>query len=257
MSISLKLAWAVIPAVMNAGILFAQETDSDQSRRNTIKYHIVSTAIYTKSLVLSYERITKRNQSFAIMAGYVQFPELVKSGTTVSIKDNNSRNGLTLGGEYRFYLKKENKYAAPHGVFIGPYGNMYYFGNDRNILIKSSGGTSTTEAILKSDLAVANVGFQLGYQFVFKDRWTVDLVFIGPSVSNYALKLKLDGNYDVSEEDIIKDEILSALVDRFPLLKELLTDKEIELQGKSSAFAPGFRYQLNVGYRFGKSHPKR
>jgi hypothetical protein len=83
------------------------------------------------------------------------------------------------------------------------------------------------------------------------------VVFIGPSVSNYSLKIKLDGSYDVNEEETIKDEILLALLDRFPLIKELLTDKEIDLRGRSSKLAPGFRYQLNVGYRFGKSNHKK
>jgi hypothetical protein len=235
----------------------AQINDLPQVRRNTLKYHVVSTAVYTKSLVLSYERITKSNQSFAIMAGYVQFPELKKIGSAIKVEDDKRKNGLTIGGEYRFYLKKENKYPAPHGVFIGPYTNLYHFGNDRSLSITSSDGSSTTQPLLKSDLKILNVGFQLGYQFVFNDRWSIDVVFIGPSVSNYSLKIKLDGSYDVNEEETIKDEILVALLDRFPLIKELLTDKEIDLRGRSSKLAPGFRYQLNVGYRFGKSNHKK
>jgi hypothetical protein len=201
---------------------------------------------------MSYERITKPNQSFSVMAGYVQFPKLKSMGDKIEVKDNVSKNGMTFGADYRFYLRKENKYPAPHGVFIGPYANMYVFGNDRQLSINSSDGSPPTDATLKSDLSIFNVGFEMGYQFVFNNRWTLEFIFLGPSISRYSLDLKLDGDFDIDEEDIIKDELLLALLDRFPLIKELLTDKEINLRGRSNTWAPGFRYQLNVGYRFGK-----
>jgi len=232
--------------------VLAQQSESDATRRNTLKYHVGSLALFPKSFVMSYERLTKPNQSFSVMAGYVQFPKLNKKGAIIEVKDNVSKNGLTIGGDYRFYLQKENKYPAPHGVFIGPYANMYHFANNRNLNITSSDGTSKTQASLISDLNIINIGFEMGYQFVFNDRWSLEFIFIAPSVSRYWLDLKLDGNYDVNEEDIIKDELLSALIDNFPLIKDLLTDKEIKLQGRTNTWAPGFRYQLNVGYRFGK-----
>ena len=125
---------------------FAQEADDGLDRRNTIKYHLISSALYSKSMVLSYERIVKPNQSFAVMAGYVQFPTVVKLGSLIQVDDDNSKNGLMVGGEYRFYLKKENKYPAPHGVFIGPYANFYKFGNDRMLSVDDPDGGTPTQA---------------------------------------------------------------------------------------------------------------
>ncbi len=91
----------------------------------------------------------------------------------------------------------------------------------------------------------------MGYQFVINNRWTIDMVFIGPSLSRYHLKARLDGDFDFDEEDLIEHELLLGLLERFPLLKELLEDEEIDLQGSNNKWAPGFRYQLNLGYRFG------
>jgi hypothetical protein len=221
-------------------------------RRNIIKYNAGAMALYPKSLVWSYERLTKPNQSFSIVAGYLQFPELKKRGNLIEIKDNVTKNGFTLGGEYRFYLEKENKYKAPHGVFIGPYLNMYHFDNKRKLSVSSSDGSTTTEASLNSKLNIVNVGFQMGYQFLFKDRWTLEFIFMGPALSRYSIDLKLSGNYDVDEKKILADELLTTLVDKFPIIKELLSDKEIKIDGQTNTWAPGFRYQFNVGYRFGK-----
>jgi hypothetical protein len=231
--------------------LVAQDQVDSLGRRNSIKYHSVTQVLYSNTLVLSYERIVKPHQSFAVMAGYIKFPTLANLGSNIDVEKDNSKNGFMLGGEYRFYLKKENKYQAPHGVFIGPYLNLYDFGNDRTITIPSEDETPT-QVKLSTDITVVNLGFQLGYQFVINNRWTIDMVVIGLSVSNYNLKANIDGNISPSDEDLVKGELLEALLERFPVLEDLLEDKEIDVRGTNSAWAPGFRYQLNFGYRFGK-----
>jgi hypothetical protein len=166
------------------------------------------------------------------------------------VTDNTKHSGYVVGGEYRFYLKKENKYQAPHGVFIGPYANYFFFNNER----KFTSQDGLSEAILDSKINVLNVGFQLGYQFVIKNRWTIDMIFLGPSASRYSLGLDLSGNFD--DESVLENEIIAALVDRFPLIKDLITDKNVDLHGTTSSWSGGFRYQLNVGYHFGR-HKKR
>jgi hypothetical protein len=230
----------------------AQKKDSIQLRHNTIKLNLVSSAIFTNSVVFSYERVTKRNQSWVLTAGVMRFPTLADFGSSIHVKDETKKTGFVLGGEYRFYLKKENKYPAPHGVYIGPYTNYYLFSNDRNLTYTSSDGQTTTSALLKTDISVLNIGAQVGYQFVIKNRWTIDLVIFGPSVAYYGMKLNLDGDFDLTEEEILENEILAALTDRFPLIKDLLTDKDVKLQGTNSSWSAGFRYQLNVGYHFGR-----
>ena len=228
------------------------QKDSTQNRLNTIKLNLVNNILYRNSAVFSYERVIKPHQSWSAMLGVVKFPILANFGSSIKVKKDDRQAGFVAGGEYRFYFKKENKYLAPRGVFLGPYTNFFYFGNDRKLAFTSANTGNVTEAILKSDITALNVGIQLGYQFVIKDRWTIDMIFMGPSVSRYAMKLALDGNYDLSDEDIYEDEILAGLVDRFPVIKDLLTDQSVTLNGKSSRWGAGFRYQLNVGYRFGR-----
>jgi len=230
----------------------AQKGDSTVQRRNTIKLNLITSAIFQNSTALSYERVTKPNQSWVITVGNMRFPTLADFGSSIHVKDETQKSGFLVGGEYRFYLKKENKYPAPHGVYIGPYVNYYLFKNSRNLEYTSPDDQTTSSAILKTDINVLNIGAQLGYQFVIKNRWTIDMVIFGPSMAHYSMKLGLDGDFEITEEEILENEILTALTDKFPIIKDLITDKDVTLQGRNSTWSAGFRYQLNVGYHFGR-----
>jgi hypothetical protein len=230
----------------------AQKQDSVPVRLNTIKFNLVSSALFKNSAVLSYERVTKPNQSFAVMAGVVFFPTFRDFGSTIKVKDDTKKNGFVFGGEYRFYLAKENKYAAPHGVHVGPYINYFHFLNDRSLTFTSSDGQTTSNALLSTEINILNIGAQLGYQFIIGNRWAIDLIFIGPSVSQYGMKVDLGGGFDADEEAILENEIVAALVKRFPLIKDLITDQTVQLHGTTQQWSAGFRYQMNVGYHFGR-----
>jgi hypothetical protein len=229
--------------------VLAQEAPIPSQRKNTIKVDLTSHFWYSNAFGLSYERITKPNQSFAITLGYQEFPRTSRLGQNIAVKEDRDKNGYKFGGEYRFYLKKENKYAAPRGVYLGPYFSGHSFSNERVLEIDNDG--TPEEAILKSKLAIFNLGFQLGYQFVLNNRWTIDVVFIGPSLSNYRYNLTLGGNYTFDPEDI-QNEVILDLLDRFPLLEEVISENEATSSGKLDAWAYGYRYQLLVGYHFGR-----
>jgi len=182
------------------------------------------------------------------MLGYVEFPTLGSLGSSISVQKNSKNNGYVVGGEYRFYSKKENKYATPHGLYWGPFTNYFHFSNERQLLLTASNGT-VTSATLNTDISALNIGVQLGYQFVWKSRWTLDMVVFGPSISRYGLKSSLTG--DLSQEAILGNALAAALANRFPLIKDLLTDQQVDVKGSTTRWSSGFRYQLNIGYRFG------
>ena len=118
------------------------------SRSNTVKLDLTSQMLYSKAFIMSYERVTKAHQSFAVTAGYHTFPTLVDVGSNIHVTDDNKRSGFVLGAEYRFYLAKENKFAAPHGVYLGPYMTYHQFSNNRDIEITNDDGT-VSQAILE------------------------------------------------------------------------------------------------------------
>ena len=226
------------------------QSDSLVSRRNTIKYLLLNGLTFPNAGAISYERVTKPHQSIALTVGYIEFPKLGEFGSGIRVASTNRHTGFLAGLEYRYYLRKENKYKAPHGVFVGPYTNLFAFHNDRAI----SNADGTSQATLISKITAFNIGAQAGYQFIIGNRWAIDMVFAGPAIARYGLNLKLDGDFDA--EDALENELVEALADRFPLIKDLITDKEVKLNKKNSSWSAGFRYQINVGYHFGRTRKK-
>ncbi|HYI77583.1 MAG TPA: DUF3575 domain-containing protein [Chryseolinea sp.] len=247
--IPIKIALLLL-FITNVEIVTGQ--DVSQLRRNTIKLDLTSNLLFRNAFNLSYERVRRPDQTYAITLGYHEFPKLTSLGNSIQTTDDSKKqNGFKVGGEYRFYLKKENKYQAPHGVYIGPYASYLNFNNERDLRITADDGT-VYNTFFKSNINVLNIGFQAGYQFVINDRFSIDLAFIGPSISRYSAKFNLDGDFDIDDEYEYQNEILKALVDRFPLLDELIKDKEVDRNGKMDTWSFGYRYQVLVGYRFGR-----
>lgn len=229
----------------------AQES-ADSSRRNVIKIDITSYWLYRNAIVFAYERVTKNkpHQTWGITAGYQQFPNLSGSDLdSINVKKEYSASGFKLGGEYRFYLQKENKYRAPHGVYIGPYTTLHNYSNNRHLEVPNNG--TLEYADLKTRLNILNIGVQLGYQFVLNNRWTIDLVFVGPSFSYYSASMKLDGDYTF-DPDEISNEILLAMMDQFPAFNELINEGEFNSSGRIDTWGYGYRYQFQIGYHFGR-----
>lgn len=218
-------------------------------RRNTIKIDLTGNLIYSNQYNLSFERVVKQNQSYVVTLGYQEFPRIVNFGENIEGKREENRSGYKVGGEYRFYLKKENKFSAPKGVYIGPYVTALGFKSDRGIIY--TGSDLPEEADLRSRLNILSIGAQLGYQFVFNDRWSIDLVLIGPSFSKYNFKAKLEGDFEFDAEDV-QNEILQGLLNKFPILEELLDKKVLDSSGTLDTWALGYKYQFLIGYRFGK-----
>jgi hypothetical protein len=244
-----KILILLLITTSSTTVIQAQEADQSVQRRNTIKLELVSNMIYRNAIILAYERVTKPNQSFGITAGYQEFPKLTSLGSNIKSVNTVSRSGFKLAGEYRFYLQKENKFRAPRGVYIGPFLSFHDFRNARTIEVDSDGVPEQVK--LNTTFNILNIGAQLGYQFVFGNRWTLDLVLIGPSVSNYKAKLSIDGDYTFDIEDV-QNEILLKLIDEFPLLEEVLTDQEVTSSGRMDSWSFGYRYQFLVGYHFGR-----
>jgi hypothetical protein len=225
-------------------------------RRSTIKLDITSYWLYRNAIVFSYERIPKNKpyQSWAITGGFQQFPTLLGTySDSIMVTKDLSASGFKLGAEYRFYLQKENKYRAPHGVYIGSYTSFHNYMNRRALEINNDGVPEYAE--LETNLNILNLGVQLGYQFVLNDRWTIDLTFIGPSVSNYSANLRWDGNFTFDPDDIT-NEVILALMDRFPAFDELINEGEFSSSGKTNTWAYGYRYQFLIGYHFGRRKGK-
>jgi len=230
--------------------------DSSYHHKNNIKINLSPYIIYDNPIVLSYERSVSKYQTFSITAGTLKFPSLgLLDISNVQFRNEKSASGYTFGGDYRFYLKKENKYMAPHGVYLGPYFSYFNFSNGRSATFTDSAGNQS-DFDLSTKISLLNIGIELGYQFVIWDRLTIDLIMIAPSLTSYVAYFNLNGNINGAHEGQINQEVLQAILNHFPFLNKLVSNKNISYSGvansRNAVWAPGLKFSIFLGYRFGK-----
>src|SRR5580765_3200407 len=156
----LILAVYLVPVFQHP--LPAQDTTKlDKELKNTIHYNITNPVIFGGgSIIFGYERILKNYRSFSINIGQANFPTLsIVTDDSVRDKRLQGKAGFHISGDYRFYFAKHNKYAAPRGVYMGPYYSYNYFKNEHSWEIrKRSGEITAVES--KTTLNVHTLGLE-------------------------------------------------------------------------------------------------
>ena len=214
--------------------------------KNTLKINLTSWILYKNGVQLNYERVLSSKRSFTVFGGIIQFPmPTVISNSSLSFDKNKKKSGYSFGADYRFYLAKENKYAAPRGVYLAPFVSYYHFNNERN-------GKDTLNndfLTLNTTVGFFNVGCELGYQFVIHNRFVIDCVLLGPGLSSYNFNVKLYGNTGGDQSEKVQ-AIIQALKEKFPLLNDITKSSGFSSSGVSNFWSLGFRYAIHIGYRF-------
>lgn len=244
--------------LVSATKLCAQTTDAvvepEREFKNTIRFNVTNPMIFGgKSIIFGYERQLKNNRSFSINAGQAALPNF-ENGFSDEFRSKTvlSEGGFHISGDYRFYLSKINKYGAPRGVYIGPYYSYNRFSKGHDWEYTEEG--ATTAKTINSDLSlkIQQIGFELGYQFVFWKRFSVDLILLGPGVASYKVKAEVGGNITDEERQLFLEKLNQALKDKFPGYSGSVGDGngEFEKKGTRNTTSLGYRYMINLGYRF-------
>ena len=239
-------------AVLQQSLLAQDKPDQEKNRKNTVRVNLTNPLIFgDRSIILGYERVTKPNQSFSVNFGLTSFPKLGILGSD-SLKANKDveNGGINFSADYRFYLAKENKYPAPRGVYIGPYYSFNSFKRTNSWSVKSSNGSPQQVVESELKLNVHTIGFEMGYQFIFKDRITLDMVLFGPGLGFYNMKATIGGN--LSEADKIKfyEKLNDALAEKFPGYGLVVDEEGFKKTGVEKKSTFGYRYMIQFGFRF-------
>ncbi len=216
---------------------------------NILKYSISSYALYPSSFHLGYERILNKNKSFYIFGAFNEFPvKLNVNLTNTNFTDSRNKSGFNIGGEFRFYLSQENKYNAPHGIYLAPYISFYQFGTENTLTHTDSARSQSV--IVNSQISLFNVGLELGYQFVVFKRFVIDAEMFGPSLTTYSFQVKMNGELNGMDQIETLKAVLDALKAKFPLLNDISTSKEVYKSGVLTTKFPsaGFRYAVSIGF---------
>jgi hypothetical protein len=254
-SISNKALFAAFLLITGMSFLFTsygQDSIPEQKNlKNTIRINLTNPMIFgTDCFMFGYERTVGNHQSFSINTGRFSMPRLISINTD-SIKDitkDNKSSGFHMSMDYRFYLSKENKYNAPHGVYIGPYAT--YNSYSRDYRLESSAESFTGELNANMKFQVATIGFQLGYQFIFWNRVTLDMILFGPGLGRYKLETELSTNLDPDQESELFQKINDAIKDKIPGFSRVIDSGTFEKTGSYNKSGAGFRYVVMLGFRF-------
>lgn len=228
--------------------VFSQSAPRDF--KNSVKFNVTNMLLYDNSYQFSYERIIKENQSLNFFVGYQEFPLITIDLDDVNFDKKSNRTGFSVGADYRFFLGNINKYKGPRGVYLAPFVSFFQFGTDRDISYTNPDTGVVSNTNLSSKLNLTNFGGELGYQFVLWDRFVIDCVLFGPSLTRYNYNVKLDNDIPGLDENEMFQKIIEAMKNKFPGIEGITGDEGIERKGVQSVTAVGFRYNISIGYRF-------
>jgi hypothetical protein len=220
--------------------------------RNVIKFNptpMLLQFVEIRNVTLGYERLISRNMSLSLQAGYLVFPRLIRDTlSSLAIITNRKKNGVNLAFDYRYYPFQRNARPAPDGLYIGGYLSYYgYRFRDDLVLLNPSGDPNGS---MTGKLNILNLGIELGYQFIFWKRFSVDLLLFGPSFTYSHGYFGVDGDLSQSEISDLDKELVQKLLERFPMLGVLYSGDKLEFTGSRSSFGVGFRYSIQLGFHF-------
>ena len=239
-----------------ANMLYAQSTNTDsawkESYKNIIRYNLSGPIVFGfgNYIIFGYERIVNPRQSFSINVGGVAFPKSAFISIDSFSLDKDTRNkGVNMSFDYRFYLQHENKYNIPHGAYAGPYISYNHF-NRTNDWTFQQGSMEQKPVTTTTKFNIFTIGAELGYQFVFWKRLAIDLVLVGPGISVYQLKTKIEGDLTEEQKANLHSAVLQVTTQKFPGMNYVFADEEFDANGVLRTTSFGFRYMIHIGFMF-------
>lgn len=226
------------------------QKDSLKVLKNTIRFNITNPMLFGADFnVIGYERVIYKHQTASISFGRIGFPSFLGIDfDSLRIVGQEHSGGFNISFDYRFYLKKENKYVAPRGVYIGPY---YAFNHFKRDLVWDLSEMGYPAQINTSFALTANlVGAQLGYQFILWNRISIDMILMGPGAWFFKLKSDFDTSLSAEDEALLLEKLNTMLQDKFPGSDLVLQGGGFEAKKTTSTGTMGFRYMINLGFRF-------
>ncbi len=211
---------------------------------NTIKFNPTPMLVSSpNNITFSYERMINSKTSICIQVGYLEFPTLFADTVFKIITiHKGTKNGINVALDYRYYPFQRNRRPAPDGLYLGAYLSYYgfQFKNGFDIL----NDTLVQNGHINGKLNMVNLGAELGYQFIFWKRLSLDLILFGPSLSMMNGSLEIVGNLDENHIKNLDSELAQRLMDRFPLVRSLVTGEDLKFSGSKTSVGTGFRYSI-------------
>ena len=250
-----KLSIIVLLMLLAASIgsfsaLGQSREDSSKVFKNTIRLNITNPMIFgERNVLLGYERVVGEHQSFSVNTGLFSLPRFTSfNADSIALLDGSESFGYSLAADYRFYLKKENKFNAPRGIYIGPYYAYNYFERKNSWTLNTSDFEGGIDTRLRLNAHL--IGGELGYQFVIRERFSIDLILFGPGVWFYKVKTNLSTDLSEEDEAMLIEKLNEILAEKLPGNEILIKPGENISKKSVTTSSLGLRYVINIGFRF-------
>ena len=222
----------------------------DSVKRNIIRWNLTPMMVNITNVTFGYERILSNNRSFSMNAGLLLFPRFLNNDSLeISYVKHGSRLGFTTAADYRIYLTKKNLNPAPEGVYIGPYISYYQYSFDSELRVVDNEDVINDIGV-DATFKMFSLGFELGYQFLFWDKMTLDLIMVGPSITYYYAHIDLTGSLGIDEDSDIYEYVENQVFEKYPWIEHFASANAINTGGSFDKFGMGFRYVIQIGYHF-------
>ncbi len=218
--------------------------------KNTVRINLTNPMIFgDKFNVLGYERVIKDYQTASIGIGRFSFPKFsLIDKDSIKLERNVNDKGFNFSLDYRFYLQKENRHKAPRGVYIGPFYSYNYFSRENHWDLNLASATTTVDT--KTVMNMNSVGFQLGYQFIFWNRVSLDLILVGPAMWFFNVKTDVSTSLSAENEELLFETLNEAIKEKFPNSNVAFDGEGFKKKGSFNTKTFGYRYMFNLGFRF-------
>lgn len=223
----------------------AQEKDS-LFYHNHLKWNVLGLTFNNVSMM--YERILDDKWSLALGGAYKWgsgLPELMGIGNLLFSSETRGVRGYSLSPALRYYPGISNCGAGTSGFYAGLYGRYSNYRSD--MMFAYWTGSEYADVSMDASLRELGIGIQIGYQAIFKGRYTLDVMFAGPRFSFYRVGYNVDSEY--------AQEFLPYLEDQINERLEWLGEEPIEIpssntNGSFNFNYKAFRYAIAVGVMF-------
>jgi len=184
-----------------------------------------------------------------VSLGYRPFPEILNIDDKLTMENERKSGGFSVHAEYRFYFSKRNTKSAPDGLYWGPFLSYLQVGAINNYIFYE-GDLVKDQIEIKTKLYIPMAGIKLGYQFIIKERFSIDLELLGPAYGMYAVKFEALNHIDGTIENEYLKILVERLISKYPGVGDFMEDKEYTYKNSMTTSSIGFNYAIRLGYVF-------
>lgn len=219
------------------------------AQKNNIKLNLTNLGF--GHATLAYERAVAKNHSLGIQLGYHTNSKTISNSaieplTKETFSIDYGLNGYSAILEYRYYPGKR---YAPRGFYLSPYIKYSFY--EAGVSTKIADFNTT----LKGEVKNFGPGLMIGYQVRIKKRISLDLYFLGFTVSNTNFSVDYSSSDINVDYEAIADDVRKEVKD-VPFVGDDTTvtvkPNGVDLTSDFLGIYP--RFGLSIGILLGKPH---